>query len=70
MLCVLITGFLSMACAVIFQMLPIYHGLKDGFGLHTEVIMCVVFALYLMIVIWNDRVPKKEVRQKSIHAFS
>nr|CAB3261072.1 uncharacterized protein LOC100176636 [Phallusia mammillata] len=62
MLCVIITGALSMAAAVIFQMLPIYHGLKDGFGIHSEVILFVVFALYAGIVLWFDRVPSEEAR--------
>ncbi|XP_002129943.2 uncharacterized protein LOC100176636 [Ciona intestinalis] len=61
--CVFITGMLSMALAVIFQMLPIYHGLKDGFGIHSEVIMFIVFALYFGIVYWNDRTPSDEARQ-------
>ena len=60
-LCVIITGFFSMACAVIFQMLPIYHGLKDGFGLHSEVILCILFAIYIGIVVWHDRTPKPNV---------
>ena len=57
MICVLITGALSMTVAVLTQMLPLYHGLKDGFGLHSEIIMCIVFAIYIAIVYWCDRNP-------------
>ena len=60
-MCVMITGFFSMACAVLFQMLPLYHGLKDGLGLHGEVIMCVVFTIYITLVVWHDRNPKTNV---------
>lgn len=64
MLCVIITAAFSMGFAVIFQMLPFYHGLKDGFGLHTEVIMFVVFGLYFAIVWFADRNPPSEARSQ------
>ena len=69
-ICVIITAMFSMAFAVIFQMLPIYHGLKDGFGFHTEVIMFIVFALYFGIVYWYDRDPPNEVIIRMKKAFS
>lgn len=70
-LCVVITGCLSMTVAVLTQMLPLYHGLKDGFGLHSEVIMCIVFAIYIAIVYWYDRNPTDPTaRQNARQGFS
>lgn len=60
MLCVLITGALSMGLAIASQILPIYHGLKDGFGIHSEIIMMIVFGLYIAIVWYADRMPKEK----------
>ncbi|XP_077971991.1 uncharacterized protein LOC120339138 [Styela clava] len=65
MLCVIITSSFSMGFAIIFQLLPIYHGLKDGFGLHTENIMFVVFGLYFAIVWYADRTPTNDARAQN-----
>lgn len=63
-LCVMITGGFSMALAILTQLLPIYHGLKDGFGIHSEIIIMIVFGLYIAIVWYADRMPKDDARSQ------
>lgn len=64
MSCVLVTAMFSMAMAVVFQMVPIYHGLKDGFGMHTEIIIFILVGLYGSIVWYADRTPSDEARSQ------
>ena len=65
-------GCLSMPVAVVFQFLPFYHVFHDLYGVHTEVCVGVMVALYAIIAWSGDRVNVPEARpsqQSKISSF-
>ena len=51
-----------MPMAVVFQFLPFYHIFHDLYGVHTEVCVGVMVALYAIIAWSGDRVNAPEAR--------
>ena len=50
-----LTGLLTMAVAVVFQIMPFYNILHDHYDIHTEVCVMLVIGLYTIIVWTGDR---------------
>ncbi|KAK3091698.1 hypothetical protein FSP39_021965 [Pinctada imbricata] len=59
-----LTGLLGMPLGVI-QFLPLYHPLHDSNNIHTEVCVCLFFAVYVMIIWTGDRQKAKELAMQS-----
>ena len=62
-------GCLSMPMAAIFQFVPFYHIFHDFYGVHTEVCVGVMVAVYAIIAWSGDRVNEPDARppQGKIH---
>ena len=50
-----LTGLLTMAVAVVFQIMPFYNILHDHYDIHTEVCVMLVIGLYIIIVWTGDK---------------
>ena len=53
--CVILTSVFSFPLAVVSQFMPLYHVLHDMYGVHTEVIVCIFFGVYIVLVWIGDR---------------
>jgi len=62
LVCSIITGCLSMPMAAIFQFVPFYHIFHDFYGVHTEVCVGVMVAVYAIIAWSGDRVNEPDAR--------
>ncbi|XP_064388139.1 uncharacterized protein LOC135336304 [Halichondria panicea] len=60
--CVIITACLSMPMAALLQFTPLYHAFHDMHGVHTEVCVCVIVGLYVMLAWSGDRGTGMEAR--------
>ncbi|KAK3699594.1 hypothetical protein QZH41_014307 [Actinostola sp. cb2023] len=63
--CVILTGLLSMPCGVI-QFIFVYHIPHDVCGIHTEVLVCIMIAVYALIVWRSDRNPALHSRGETV----
>ena len=61
MICCLIPGLFSFPMGVL-QFAPLYHPLRDQFGVHTEVCVLILVVTYALIVWSSDRHPPQEGR--------
>ena len=55
-------GCLTMATAVVFQFIPIYHLFHNFYGVHTEVCVFLMIGLYVMMAWSGDRTNNLEAR--------
>ena len=53
--CTMLTGLLTMALAVVLQILPFYNILHDHYEIHSEVCCWLVVGVYVLIVWTGDR---------------
>jgi hypothetical protein len=63
-LCVILTGLFSMPLGVI-QFVFFYHIPHDTYGIHTEVVVCVMIMVYVLMVWRSDRNPALNTRDDS-----
>ena len=64
-----LTGLLTMAVAVLFQIMPFYNILHDHYDIHSEVCVIVVIGLYITIAWAGDR-KRTNTGKQGISIFS
>ena len=64
MICAVITGLFAMPLGVM-QFIPVYHPLHDSLGIHSEVCVLMLLAVYMLVVWSADRYPFETARVHS-----
>ena len=65
MICAVITGLFAMPLGVM-QFIPVYHPLHDSLGIHSEVCVLMLVAVYMLVVWSADRYPFETAR---VHSY-
>jgi len=61
MVCSLITSLLAMPLSILL-FIPVYHGLHDGFRIHSEICVLLFLALLFLVAWTGDRRPSAQAR--------
>jgi len=65
MVCSLITCLLAMPLGIL-QFIPVYHGLHDGFQIHSEICVLLFLMLFFLTAWSSDRRPSAQARTATL----